>query len=282
MKVMVTGANGQLGRDVTAQLRMMKIPCLPVDREDFDLCDSRQVADFVLKHRPTAIIHCAAYTAVDQAEREPERCCRVNGIGTMNLVRAALAVDAKLCYISTEYVFPGEGSSPMEVTARPRPLNVYGLSKLQGEEAVRSLMSRYFIVRISWLFGMGSNFVRTMLRLGKERGSVRVVCDQVGSPTYTGDLAPLLCRMIQTERYGIYHATNSGECSWADFARVIFREAGVPCRVEPIPSSAYPTPARRPLNSRLSKASLTEAGFPLLPPWEDALSRYLRRLAEEG
>ena len=143
-------------------------------------------------------------------------------------------------------------------------------------------MSRYYLVRVSWLFGMGKNFVRTMLKLGRERASVRVVSDQVGSPTYTGDLAPLLCRMIQTEHYGVYHATNTGVCSWADFARAIFREAGLACRVESIPSSAYPTPARRPLNSRLSKESLTEAGFPLLPPWEDALRRFLRRMEESG
>ena len=277
---MVTGAKGQLGRDITAQLRLLKIPCIPVDREEFDLCDPREVRDFVFRTQPDAIIHCAAYTAVDQAEREPAECCRVNGVGTMNLVRAALAVDAKFCYISTEYVFPGEGTIPMEVTDRPGPLNVYGLSKLQGEEAVRSLMSRFFIVRISWLFGMGGNFVRTMLRLGKERSFVRVVCDQVGSPTYTGDLAPLLCQMIQTDRYGIYHATNEGFCSWAAFAKTIFEQAGIHCRVEPIPSSAYPTPARRPMNSRLSKESLTEAGFSLLPLWENALARYLRRLAE--
>ncbi len=278
MKVMVTGARGQLGQEITAQLRLLRIPCFPVDVEDFDLCDGQAVMAFVRSAQPDAIIHCAAYTAVDLAEQEPGKCCRINAIGTLNLVRAALSVGAKLCYISTEYVFPGEGFTPYETTDRPRPLNVYGLSKLQGEEAVRSLMSRYFIVRISWLYGMGKNFVRTMLRLGQERSSVRVVCDQVGSPTYAADLAPLLCRMIQTDRYGIYHATNEGECSWDVFARSIFAGAGLRCKVESIPSSAYPTPAQRPLNSRLSKKSLVEAGFSLLPSWEDALERYLARL----
>ena len=283
MKVLVTGVAGQLGHDVVELLESREIPCRGVDLADFDLTDGAAVKAWVQDYAPDVIVHCAAYTNVDRAESEPEICAAVNGMGTMNMVRAALSVNAKMVYISTDYVFPGTGEKPWEPEDEYGPQNVYGMSKVQGENAVRSLMTRFFILRTSWVFGLnGRNFVRTMLRLGRERSSVRVVCDQVGSPTYTGDLAPLICQMIQTDRYGVYHATNEGFCSWAAFAKAIFEQAGIRCRVEPIPSSAYPTPARRPMNSRLSKACLTEAGFSPLPPWEDALGRYLRRLSEAG
>lgn len=281
MKVLVTGAKGQLGIDVMKRLRTMRIEALGVDAEDFDLTDEEAVMQAVCNARPDAIIHCAAYTAVDKAEREPEVCCRVNGIGTLNLVRAALRVDAKLLYVSTDYVFDGNGDAAFEADDRKQPQNIYGLSKLQGEEAVRSLMTRFFIVRTSWVFGAnGGNFVKTMLRLGNEKREIGVVSDQIGSPTYTPDLARLLCDMIRTNRFGIYHATNEGYCSWADLAQAVMIRAGRRCRVKPVTTAEYGSPTRRPLNSRLSKTSLDQAGFERLPDWQNALARCLNELGE--
>lgn len=280
MKIMVTGATGMLGQDVVRALRRRGHICLGVSTADFDLLDGSAVRRAVQAFGPEAIIHCAAYTAVDQAESEPERCMAVNGTGTLNLVRAALAVDAKLLYVSTDYVFDGSGDAPWETAARPAPLNVYGLSKLQGEEAVRGLMTRFFILRTSWVFGHGGpSFVSTMLRLGRERSAVRVVDDQRGAPTFTEDLAALMADMIVTERYGVYHAANGGCCSFAEFAREIMALSGSCCRVGKIASQDYPCAARRPLNSRLSMRSLDEAGFRRLPDWQDALWRFL---AEAG
>lgn len=279
MRIMVTGATGMLGRDVVRALTEHGHTCLGVGSADFDLTDAAAVSRGVQSFQPEAIVHCAAYTAVDQAESEPEKCTAVNGLGTLNLARAALHAGAKLLYISTDYVFDGSGDAPHEVSDRPRPINVYGLSKLQGEEAVRGLLTRYFILRTSWVFGTGGrSFVSTMLRLGQEKSLVRVVDDQIGAPTYTVDLARLIAEMIVTDRYGTYQATNEGCCSFADFARVILQTSGSRCRVEPIPSSEYPCAARRPLNSRLSKRSLDESGFRRLPIWEDALRRFISEL----
>lgn len=283
MKVLVTGVAGQLGHDVMNRLAALNISAKGVDREDFDLTDEQAVMDAVCGYQPDAIIHCAAYTAVDRAETEPEKCAEINGMGTLNIVRAALKVDAKLVYISTDYVFSGEGEAPFEVNAPYNARNIYGLTKAQGEEAVRSLMTRYFIVRTSWVFGLnGSNFVKTMLRLGAERPEVRVVADQIGSPTYTPDLARLLCDMVQTSKFGIYHASNEGYCSWAEFAQEIMLLGQRKCKVTPIPTSEYPTPAKRPANSRLSKACLDAAGFARLPAWQDALARYMEELQGAG
>lgn len=276
MKVLITGGMGQLGTDVMKQLMALRIDAMAVDRTDFDLTDADAVMAAVEAYAPDAIIHCAAYTAVDRAETEPERCAMVNGEGTLNVVRAALAVGAKLVYISTDYVFSGEGDTPFEVNDPYGAKNVYGLTKAQGEEAVRSLMSRYFIVRTAWVFGAyGSNFVKTMLRLGREKSEVSVVNDQFGSPTYTVDLARLLCAMIQTDKFGVYHATNEGFCSWAEFAAEIMRQGRRRCTVRPVSSSEYPVAAKRPANSRLSKRSLDQAGFSRLPSWQNALARYL-------
>lgn len=282
MKVLVTGVGGQLGYDVCKELDRLGIENKGVDVQDFDLTDGAAVMAAVQTYMPDAIIHCAAYTNVEKAESVPEVCADVNGMGTLNMVRAALAVNAKLMYISTDYVFEGTGDTPYEVNAPHRPQSVYGLTKDQGEEAVTSLMQRYFIVRISWVFGVhGNNFVRTMLRLGSERKELNVVDDQIGSPTYTADLAVLLCSMIRTDKYGAYHATNEGYCSWAEFAQAIMDEAGLKCVVHPIPTSAYPTAAKRPLNSRMSKRSLDLAGFQRLPSWQDALHRYVEELKAE-
>ena len=282
MKVLVTGYGGQLGYDVVRQLEMRGIEGRGVDVGDFDLTDGEAVKAYVTDYAPDVIVHCAAYTAVDKAESEPEVCAKVNGVGTMNMVRAALAVGAKLVYISTDYVFSGDGDQPFEVDEPYQPRNVYGLSKVQGEMAVRSLMTRFFILRTSWVFGKnGKNFVRTMLRLGAEKPQLSVVCDQIGSPTYTRDLARVICDLVPTEKYGIYHVRNEGYVSWAEFAQMIMRRAGLPCQILPVPTSEYPTPARRPLNSRMSAKALADAGIQPMPSVASALDRFLRELRDE-
>jgi len=280
MKVLVTGVLGQLGQECVRLLEQRGIEAIGADKDDFDLTDSAAVRAFVESVNPDAIMHCAAYTAVDKAETEPEVCAGVNGMGTLNLVRAALRVNAKLMYISTDYVFNGTGTEPFEADAPYGAMNIYGLTKAQGEEAVRSSMQRFFIIRTSWVFGMGGNFVRTMLKLGDSRRDVNVVCDQVGSPTYTVDLARLMCDMIVTERYGIYHGTNEGFCSWAEFAEEIMRLGRRSCTVHPVTTAEYGSATKRPANSRLSKTSLDEAGFSRLPDWQDALRRYLLSIGE--
>lgn len=276
MKILVTGAKGQLGYDVMKLLQARNIECLGADIEDFDITDAQATAAFIINYCPDAVIHCSAYTAVDKAEENLELCKAVNGQGTRNIAAVCKEIDAKLVYISTDYVFPGTGDREYEVNDSTGPIGAYGLTKLDGELAVRELLTKYFIVRISWVFGKnGNNFVKTMLRLGKERSEINVVCDQIGSPTYTADLAPLLCDMVMTEKYGTYHATNEGYCSWAEFTQVIFKQAGYTAKVNFIPTSEYPTRANRPLNSRMSKRSLDKAGFSHLPTWQDALKRYL-------
>ena len=279
MKILVTGVGGQLGYDVCRRLTQLGIEHKGVDVQDFDLTNADAVMDAVRAYAPDAFIHCAAYTNVEKAESMPEVCADVNGMGTLNMVRAALAVQAKLMYISTDYVFEGTGDQAYEVNDPIAPQSVYGLTKAQGEEAVLSLMQRYFIVRISWVFGEnGHNFVRTMLRLGAEKKEITVVDDQIGSPTYTADLAVLLCDMIQTEKYGVYHATNEGLCSWYEFAKEIFRQAGMDVPVTPVSSDQFPAKAARPSNSRLSKEKLSENGFERLPAWQDALGRFLKEI----
>lgn len=283
MRVLVTGAKGQLGYDVVKELQLRKIDCIGTDIGEFDITEADSVTAFISDYRPDVVIHCAAYTAVDKAEDEPEICRAVNALGTRNIVSVCREIEAKLIYISTDYVFPGTGDREHGTDDPTGPLNVYGKSKLDGELVVKELLRKYFIVRISWVFGKnGNNFVKTMLRIGKERSEVNVVCDQVGSPTYTADLAELLCDMVVTEKYGTYHATNEGFCSWAEFAQEIFRLAGYSTRVNPILTSEYPTKATRPINSRMSKKSLDYAGFKRLPPWQDALARYLEEMGIRG
>lgn len=282
MKVLVTGYAGQLGYEVVRLLESRGVPCKGVDMADFNLTDAAAVLDYVQQYRPDVIVHCAAYTNVDKAETEPEICAAVNGMGTLYMVRAALSVGAKMVYISTDYVFSGTGNQPFEVDDPYGPKNVYGVSKVQGEDAVRSLMTRYYILRTSWVFGKnGKNFVRTMLRLGAEKKELRVVSDQIGSPTYAKDLARVICDMIATDKYGIYHVRNEGFISWADFAKMIMEKAGLSCRIIPVPSSEYASLARRPLNSRMSGKKLQIAGFGPMPSVSDALDRYLAELKEE-
>ena len=283
MKILVTGAKGQLGYDVCRILSARGIEHIGTDLGDFDITDRQATLDFITFHRPDAVIHCSGYTAVDKAEDEADVCFAVNADGTRHVAEAVAAVGAKMMYISTDYVFDGTGSHFHQPDDPTAPLSVYGRSKLIGEKHVAEILQNYFIVRISWLFGInGSNFVNTMLRLSETRDELNVVNDQIGSPTYSYDLARLLCDMIVTEKYGIYHATNEGICSWAELASMTMQLGGRPTHINPIPSSEYPTKAKRPLNSRLSKEKLSEAGFLRLPDWKDALARYLEERKERG
>lgn len=279
MKILVTGVGGQLGYDVCRVLADRGVEHHGVDIGNFDITDPRATHDYIAVYRPDAVIHCSAWTAVDRAEDEPEKCRAVNVDGTRNIAAACKEIGAKMLYISTDYVFPGTGERFYEPEDPTGPLGVYGETKLAGELVVREMLEQYFIVRTSWVFGKnGNNFVKTMLRLAESKAEIDVVCDQIGSPTYTADLAPLLCDMVMTDKYGIYHATNEGVCSWAEFAQEIFRLAGKNVKVNPIPTSQYPTRAIRPTNSRMSKENLEKDGFSRLPTWQDALIRYIRKL----
>lgn len=276
MKVLVTGVKGQLGFDVCLELDRRNIENKGVDRQDFDITDREAVRSFILNYKPDVIVHCSAYTAVDRAEDEEDICYKVNVEGVRYIAETVKEIDAKLVYISTDYVFDGSGDNFFNVYDKTDPLNVYGKTKLGGEEEVKKLLNKYFIIRISWVFGLnGNNFIKTMMKLGAERTELSIVADQMGSPTYTYDLAPLICDMIETEKYGIYHATNEGECSWAEFAEYIFSVTGQNVLVKYIKTEEYPVKATRPKNSRLSKISLDEAGFKRLPDWKDAVKRYI-------
>lgn len=277
MKVLVTGANGQLGYDVVKELQKQNIECYGTSRQDFDIVDFEATEKFITNYMPDAVIHCAAYTAVDKAEDEQGLCYLVNASATENIAEICKKINAKMLYISTDYVFDGTKNGFYEVYDKPNPINVYGKTKLLGEQAVQKILDKYFIVRISWVFGEhGNNFVKTMLRLGKERKEINVVADQYGSPTYTADLAPLLVEMIKTEKYGVYHATNEGVCTWAEFAEEIFKIAGMNVKVNHITTAEYPTRAIRPMNSRLSKTSLVINNFKTLDNWEIALGKYIK------
>lgn len=271
MKVLVTGANGQLGYDVVKRLEENKIQYLGIDKDTVDITNENQVKKIINDYKPDTVIHCAAYTAVDKAEDEKEICHAINVLGTRYIAEACKKNNAKMVYISTDYVFDGEGEEPFKETDKPNPINYYGQTKYEGELEVQKLLEAFFIVRISWVFGInGNNFVKTMLKLAETRDEINVVADQVGSPTYTYDLARLLVEMINTDKYGIYHATNEGYCSWYEFACEIFKQAGVDVKINAIKTEDYPTKAKRPKNSRLLKIPQTELGN-----WEDALQRYI-------
>lgn len=281
MKVLVTGIGGQLGYDVMNVLKARQIDCLGADLAEFDITDLAATEKFITSYRPDAVIHCSAYTAVDKAEDNIDLCRAVNAKGPENIAKVCKAIDAKMIYISTDYVFPGTGEQYYEVDDETNPVNIYGQTKLEGENAVKAMLEKYFIVRISWVFGKnGNNFIKTMLRLGKERDELNIVSDQIGSPTYTADLAELLCDMVITEKYGTYQATNEGICSWAEFTEEIFKQADIATRVNHIKSAQYPTRAKRPMNSRMSKETLTKAGFHKMPTWQDAIRRYLIELED--
>ena len=281
MKVLVTGVKGQLGYDVVKECEKRGIEAIGVDVEEMDITDAAACERVITEAKADAVIHCAAYTAVDAAEDNQDLCRKVNAEGTRNIAEVCRKLDIKMMYFSTDYVFNGQGERPWEPDDPREPLNVYGQTKYEGELAVQELLEKYFIVRIAWVFGVnGKNFIKTMLRLGKERGAVSVVDDQIGSPTYTYDLARLVVDMIQTDRYGIYHATNEGLCSWYEFACQIFKAAGMnQVKVTPVDSTAFPAKAKRPHNSRMDKSKLAENGFEPLPSWEDALERYLKEIS---
>lgn len=280
MKLLVTGKTGQLGHDVCKELEMRGHEVIGTGSADMDITNADAVREVLYRNRPDMVIHCAAYTAVDNAEEDEETCRKVNVDGTENIARICRELGVGMLYVSTDYVFSGIGNRPWKPEDKAEPLGVYGLTKYEGELAVKQYLEKYFIVRVSWIYGIyGKNFVKTMLRLGEERGAVSVVDDQIGSPTYTKDLAVLLADMAESRKYGIYHASNEGVCSWYEFACQIFTEAGMNhVKVTPVDSASFPTKAKRPNNSRMDKGKLTENGFSLLPSWQDALHRFMKEL----
>ena len=302
MKVLVTGVGGQLGHDVMNELQSRGYKGIGSDIApeyngiddgtavcsmpyiQLDITDEAAVEAKISDLKPDAVIHCAAWTAVDLAEDEDKKdlVYAVNAKGTQNIANVCKKLNCKMIYISTDYVFNGKGEAPWKPDCKDyEPLSVYGETKLKGELAVANTLDKYFIVRIAWVFGKnGNNFIKTMLNLSKKYNSLRVVCDQIGTPTYTLDLSKLLVDMIETEKYGYYHATNEGGyISWYDFACEIFRQAGINIKVTPVTTAEYGvSKAARPFNSRLDKSKLTEQGFELLPTWQDALSRYLKEI----
>ena len=283
MKVLVTGVKGQLGYDVVNELEKRGHTAVGTDVDNMDITNPELVEKTLDEVRPDAVIHCAAYTAVDAAEDNVELCRRINAEGTKNIAVVCEKLDIKMMYISTDYVFNGEGENFWEPADAREPLNVYGQTKYEGELEVEKHVEKFFIVRIAWVFGVnGKNFIKTMLRLGENNKTIKVVNDQVGSPTYTYDLARLLVDMIETDKYGRYHATNEGLCTWYEFAKEIFRQAGMDVEVRPVTSDEFPSKAKRPHNSRISKEKLTEAGFERLPVWQDALERYLSVICEKN
>ena len=279
MRVFVTGVKGQLGYDVMNELEKQGLEGIGVDIDEMDITDADQVNKVIKEAAPDAVIHCAAYTAVDAAEDNEEICRKVNAQGTENIAKVCEELDIKMMYISTDYVFNGQGERPWEPDDEREPLNVYGQTKYEGELAIEEHVKKFFTVRIAWVFGVnGKNFIKTMLNLGKTHDHITVVNDQTGSPTYTYDLARLLVDMIQTDKYGRYHATNEGLCTWYEFACEIFKQAGMDVSVAPVSSDEYPAKAKRPSNSRMDKSKLTANGFQPLPTWQDALSRYLKEI----
>ena len=282
MKVLVTGVKGQLGFDVVNELNKRGHEAIGVDIAEMDITDKLSVDTVISSVRPQAVIHCAAWTAVDAAEDNEDKVRAVNATGTKYIAEACKDIGAKLMYISTDYVFDGQGTTPWQPDCKDyKPLNVYGKTKLEGELAVANTIKEYFIVRIAWVFGVnGKNFIKTMLNVGKTHDTVRVVNDQIGTPTYTYDLARLLVDMIETDKYGYYHATNEGGyISWYDFTREIYRQAGYKTEVIPVSTQEYGlSKAARPFNSRLDKSKLVQNGFKPLPTWQDALARYLKEI----
>lgn len=284
LKALVTGVKGQLGFDVVNELKKRGYDAVGLDIEEMDITDAESVNKVITDAAPDAVIHCAAWTAVDAAEDEENipRVRAVNVTGTQNIANICKKLDCKMIYISTDYVFNGQGTEPWKPDCKDyAPLCVYGQTKLDGELAVSSTLDKYFIVRIAWVFGVnGKNFIKTMLNVGRKYDTVRVVSDQIGTPTYTYDLARLLVDMAESEKYGYYHATNEGGyISWYDFTCEIFRQAGYTTKVVPVTTEEYGiSKATRPFNSRLDKSKLAENGFKPLPDWKDALKRYLKEI----
>lgn len=276
MKIIVTGANGQLGKELVRQLEKLDILLFSFGKAELDITDFNEVNKVIREIRPNIIINAAAYTNVDKAETEKELAFNVNSFGQRNLAIAAEEIGARICYISTDYVFDGNGSQPYEEYSLVNPLGVYGKSKYAGEQLTQSLNSKYFIVRTAWVYGeYGNNFVKTMLKLAKEKNELGVVHDQVGSPTYTVDLAAFIIDLVHTEKYGVYHYTNSGSCSWYEFANAIFEETGLEIKVDPLTSDQFPRPAKRPIYSVLDNVALRVNDFPTPRHWREALQSFL-------
>ena len=280
MRVLVTGVKGQLGYDVVNELEKRGHEAVGVDIQEMDITDPAQTEKVITEAGVEAVIHCAAYTAVDAAEDNAELCRRVNAYGTENVARVCGKLDLKMLYLSTDYVFDGEGTRPWEPDDERHPLNVYGQTKYEGELAVRKYVpDKHFILRIQWVYGInGKNFIKTMLKLSETHKELTVVDDQIGSPTYTPDIARLCVDMIQTDKYGTYHVANKGYCSWYDFAVEIFRLTGRDVTVRPVSSEEYGAKAKRPYNSRMDISKVEAMGFKGLPPYEDALRRFLIEL----
>ena len=280
MKILVTGVRGQLGHDVLEELEKRHIEAVGVNSDEMDIRDRESVDKVIDSIHPNAVIHCAAWTAVDAAEDESSACDAVNISGTEYIAEACRRNNAVMMYFSTDYVFDGEGDKSWKPEDKTAPIGAYGRSKCLGEEAVRRILpDQHFIIRLQWVYGInGKNFVKTMLRLAETHDTLTVVSDQVGGPSYTRDIARLACDMIVTDRYGTYHAANTGYCSWYEFAKAIFKEAGRDVKVVPVSSDAYPAKAKRPHNSRLDTSKLSKEGFKELPPWQDALHRFMAEL----
>ena len=281
-RVLVTGAAGMLGRAVAAEFARRGYEVFALSRQDLDITDFAKARDILRQARPQVVVNCAAYTNVDGAEADYYRALLVNGLGARNIALACREVGAALVHVSTDYIFDGQKSEPYEVYDTPNPLNAYGKSKLWGERAVAEVSGgRHFIVRTSWLFGPGGkNFVDTMLRVGREKGAAKVVSDQRGCPTYTVDLARAIADLVESSRYGTYHVTNAGSTTWYEFALAIFKLAGLAVEVSPCSTAEFPRPARRPPYSVLDPFPLKETIGYLLPPWEEALERYLKERSQ--
>ncbi|MGE7020674.1 dTDP-4-dehydrorhamnose reductase [Solibacillus cecembensis] len=278
MKIMVTGANGQLGQELVVQLKNTAYQLYAFTKQELDITNIQQVSEVVNEIQPDVIINAAAYTNVDGAETNKDLAFNVNAYGQRNLAIAAEKIGAKICYVSTDYVFNGTANSPYNEYAQVEPLGIYGESKYAGEFLTNTLSSKYFIVRTAWVYGeYGPNFVKTMLRLAEEKDELGVVHDQVGSPTYTVDLAEFILQLIETEKYGIYHCTNSGTCSWYEFAKAIFELAGKEIKVNPLNSDQFPRPAKRPNYSVLSDMAISVNGFGARRHWKEALNEYINK-----
>lgn len=276
--ILVTGSTGQLGSDVVKELLKRGYSTLSPNRSELNLCSEDNIRNYILNSNCEAIVHCAAYTQVDKAEDEKDLCIKINATATKHIVKFAKILDIPMIYISTDYVFDGTKDGEYTENDETNPINIYGESKLAGEKYVQEILDKYYIVRTSWVFNInGKNFIETMLRLSKANNQLSIVNDQIGSPTYTKDLSRLLVDMLETSKYGLYHATNEGYCSWYEFADTIFKLANINIDIKAINSNEYASRAKRPLNSKLSKDKLIEYGFKPLPHWEDALKDYLIR-----
>jgi len=285
LRILVTGVKGQLGYDCVKELHNRGYKnVLGIDKDELDITDEKKVYEFITNYKPDVVMHNAAWTLVDKAEQYQDLVYKVNSDGPKYIARACKAINAKMIYISTDYVFNGKGNKPFEINDPKDGLSIYGKSKSLGEDNVIDTLDKYFIIRISWVFGInGNNFIKTMLKLSETHKELDIVCDQIGSPTYTVDLSKLMCDMIETDKYGIYHATNEGYTSWADFAEYIFKVANKDIKVNKVTTKEYkrmtPNQADRPLNSRMSKESLKVRGFKLLPSWQNAVDRYMEELS---